>query len=389
MNNVEKSKTKTLVICVDRDNDIGEKAELETPIIGREASLSAATKLGFVDPEDSDINAIFEAIRIYERLNAREDGTDAEIALIAGDKNVGIESDRKIGQELDKVLSKTFVDSAILVSDGAEDEWIIPIIQSRVKIDSVRRVVVRQSEPLESTFYVIKRLLEDPKFSRTFLTPIGIILFLLAISLLLELSGKAMGLIMGFMGIYILLKGLGRENILMELFETVKHSLYSGKISFVTYICALVLLLVGTLQGLIGSWDYYLKMGSEVGGYILLGMVFIKYAVGWYIGAGLAPLIGKMMNMLIERERIVKQWTILFYIIASGVLLWGGSKCIILLSEGNSVMGYIILFLSILGAIIISLIGMGISWYVRSVVIKGEKEIETEVETGIETEKSR
>jgi len=389
MNNVGKSKTKTLVICVDRDNDIGEKAELETPIIGREASLSAATKLGFVDPEDSDINAIFEAIRIYERLNAREDGTDVEIALIAGDKNVGIESDRKIGQELDKVLSKTFADSAILVSDGAEDEWIIPIIQSRVKIDSVRRVVVRQSEPLESTFYVIKRLLEDPKFSRTFLTPIGIILFLLAISLLLELSGKAMGLIMGFMGIYILLKGLGRENVIMDFLETVKQSLYSGKISFVTYICAVVLLLVGTLQGLIGSWDYYLKMGSEVGGYILLGMVFIKCAVGWYVGAALAPLVGKMMNMLIERERIVKQWTILFYIIASGVLLWGGSKCIILLSEGNSVMGYIILFLSILGAIIISLIGMGISWYVRSVVIKGEKEIETEVETGIETEKSR
>ncbi len=370
--------SKTLVICVDRDNDIGEKAGLETPVIGREASLSAATKLGLVDPEDSDINAIFEAIRIYERLKSGEEGTDAEVVLIAGDKNVGIESDRKIGHELDEALSKTSADSAILVSDGAEDEWIIPIIQSRVKIDSVRRVVVKQSEPLESTFYVIKRLFEDPKFSRTFLTPIGLILFLLAISLLLELSGKAMGIIMGFMGIYILLKGLGRENILMELLETVKQSLYSGKISFVTYICAVVLLLVGTLQGLIGSWDYYLKMGSEVGGYILLGMVFIKCAVGWYVGAGLAPLVGKMMNMLIERERIVKQWTILFYIIASGVLLWGGSECIILLSEGNSVMGYIILFLSILGAIIISLIGMGISWYVRSTLIKGKKEIEIE-----------
>ncbi len=49
------------------------------------------------------------------------------------------------------------------MSDGAEDESIVPIIQSRVKIDSVRRVVVKQSEHLESTFYVIKRLFEDPK----------------------------------------------------------------------------------------------------------------------------------------------------------------------------------------------------------------------------------
>ncbi len=369
---------KTLVICVDRDNDIGEKAGLETPVIGREASLSAATKLGLVDPEDSDINAIFEAIRIYERLNSGEEGTGAEVVLIAGDKNVGLESDRKIGHELDEVLSKTSADSAILVSDGAEDEWIIPIMQSRVKIDSVRRVVVKQSEPLESTFYVIKRLFEDPKFSRTFLTPIGLIFIALFISFLVEKPGWAVGLIFGFIGVYILLKGLGRENILMELLETVKQSLYSGKISFVTYICAVVLLLVGTLQGLIGSWDYYLKMGSEVEGYVLLGMVFIKCAIGWYVGAGLAPLVGKMMNMLIEGERIVRQWTILFYIIASGVLLWGGSECIILLSEGNSVMAYITLFLSILGAITISLLGMGISWYVRSTLIKGKKELEIE-----------
>lgn len=369
MNRKVESETKTLVVCVDRDNDIGEKAGLETPIIGREASLSAATKLGLVDSEDSDINAIFEAIRIYERLSSRGEDAETEVVLIAGDKNVGIESDRKIGKELDAVLSNFRADSAILVSDGAEDELIVPIIQSRLKIDSVRRVVVKQSEQLESTFYVVKKLFEDPKFSRTFLTPIGLVLVAFSISLLVGQPGWAVGLILGFIGIYILLKGLGRENVIMDFFETMKQSLYSGKISFVTYICAVVLLLVGTLQGLLGSWDYYLKMGPEVGGYILLGMVFIKRAVGWYVGAGLAPLIGKMMNMLIEREKIVRQWAILSYIIASGVLLWGGSECIILLSEGNSIVGYIILFLSILGAIIISLIGMGISWYVRSAVI--------------------
>ena len=37
---------KTLIICIDRDNDLGEKAKVETPIIGRENNLKAATALG-------------------------------------------------------------------------------------------------------------------------------------------------------------------------------------------------------------------------------------------------------------------------------------------------------------------------------------------------------
>ena len=367
-------KTKTLVICVDRDNDIGEKAGLETPIIGREAVLSAATKFALADSEESDINAIFEAIRIYDRLNSDAEDVWPELVLIAGDRKVGIESDRKIGQKLDNVLSRFRAESAILVSDGAEDEWIIPIIQSRVKIDSVRRVVVKQIEPLENTFYVIKRLLEDPSFSHTFLPPIGIILFLLAVSLLLKLSGEALGLILGVIGIYTLLKGLGRENLVVEFAESARQSLYSGKLSFVTYICAIVLILAGTFQGYFLG---YTQVVPEMGERIWLGVMhFIKFSIWWYIGAALAPLIGKMMGMFIEGEKIVRHWAILFSIVASGWVLWGGSESIIWLSKGNYSMGYVVLFLSILGAVILSVIGVKISWYVKSTLKIGEKEEE-------------
>jgi len=376
------SKTKTLVICVDRDNDIGEKAGLKTPIIGKEALLSAATKLALADPEESDINAIFEAVRIYDQLSSSREDAEVEVVLITGDSNVGVDSDRKIGHELDVVLSKSRAESAILVSDGAEDEWIIPLIQSRVKIDSVRRVVVKQSEPLESTFYVIKRLLEDPKFSRTFLPPIGLILFLYAVSLLLGLSSKAMGLLLGVIGIYTLLKGLGRENLIIDFVESVKQSLYSGKISFVTYIVAIVLLLAGTSQGIMG----YTRVEPEISENILLGLgYYVKFSIWWYIGAALAPVIGKMMNMLIEGEKIVRQWAILFSILASGVILWGGGECIIWLSNGNYPMGYLTLFFSLLSAVILSLIGVKISRYMRGTLIKEKKE----GEAGIETEESR
>ena len=61
--------TKLLVICVDRDNDVGEKTGLETPVVGRNACIEAAQKLALEDPEDADSNAIFSAIKTYEDLS--------------------------------------------------------------------------------------------------------------------------------------------------------------------------------------------------------------------------------------------------------------------------------------------------------------------------------
>ena len=59
---------KLLVICVDRDNDVGEKAGIKTPIIGRDACIEAAQRLALEDPEDADSNSMFSAIKTYEDL---------------------------------------------------------------------------------------------------------------------------------------------------------------------------------------------------------------------------------------------------------------------------------------------------------------------------------
>lgn len=203
----------------------------------------------------------------------------------------------------------------------------------------------------------------------------GIILLLLALSLVFNLSDKAVGIILAFLGIYILLKGLGRENVMVEFIEDVKQALYSGKISFVTYICALVLLLAGSFQGI-------MEMPETSENILVDMMYYIKGAIGWYVGAALAPLIGGMMNRLIEGEKIVRQWAILFSVIASGLILWGGSECVILLAGNSHLMGYLYLFLSILGAIILSFIGVAISRYVKGTVI-GKEEVETEAETAM------
>ena len=75
------AKTKLLVLCVDRDDDLGIKAKIKGPVVGRDAVLKAATKLGLADPEDSDLNAIFEALRVYDSLPK---DVVKEVAVVTG-----------------------------------------------------------------------------------------------------------------------------------------------------------------------------------------------------------------------------------------------------------------------------------------------------------------
>ena len=58
---------RVLVICIDRDADVTTKIGEEGPIYGKESVLSVATRLGLADPIETDTNALFEAIRIYDK----------------------------------------------------------------------------------------------------------------------------------------------------------------------------------------------------------------------------------------------------------------------------------------------------------------------------------
>ena len=78
---------KTLILNVDRDNDYGDKAQIEGPVIGYSECYAAAVKLVSIDPEDSDANALFGALKIYEDM--KKNGEDVEIALVTGDNEVG------------------------------------------------------------------------------------------------------------------------------------------------------------------------------------------------------------------------------------------------------------------------------------------------------------
>src|SRR5512143_1618149 len=105
---------RTLVLSVDRDDDIGWKAKVESPAVGRDACLKAANTLALADPEDSDINAIFSAVKIFDELTAK--GEDTAIALVAGNHLHMIDGDRRIAASLEQVVRETGATNCILVT---------------------------------------------------------------------------------------------------------------------------------------------------------------------------------------------------------------------------------------------------------------------------------
>ena len=155
---------RTLVLTIDRDNDLGVKAGIRGPVVGRKSCLTAALRLGIADPEESDTNAVLGALHHHDRVAEGASASDeVQIAILTGDVRVGPRSDRAIASQLDEVIQDFQPDTALLVTDGADDEACLPIITSRGRVDTVEKVIVRQSKGIEGTYYYIVKAIEDPQ----------------------------------------------------------------------------------------------------------------------------------------------------------------------------------------------------------------------------------
>jgi putative membrane protein len=237
-----------LIIAIDRDNDLGRKTGIRSPVIGREANIKAALELGLADPEESDTNTMLEAIRTYDQL--LDDGEDVEVVTICGDIRVGTKSDMKIANILDQVITQTKSTRAILVSDGSDDLQLEPIIRSRLRIDSTRMVVVQQSRPIEDTLYTIVHKMEDPKIQRQFILPIALIVFVWGLAGILGLSEIASGLIWVILSGYLLVKVAGWEDEFRTFYNELLTT--SERVSVYSYVwlIAILLFIVGVAQGI-------------------------------------------------------------------------------------------------------------------------------------------
>ena len=83
-----------LVLAVDSDNDLYRKTRITGPVTGRADNLMAAGKLALADPQDTDANAMFEAVRKYDEL--KKDGYSVSIATITGAEKEGYVADAEL-----------------------------------------------------------------------------------------------------------------------------------------------------------------------------------------------------------------------------------------------------------------------------------------------------
>ncbi len=320
---------KKLILCADRDDDIGEKTGIETPIVGREDNLQAAVKLGLKDPEDSDTNSIFSAISLYDDL--KEKGEDVEIATVCGAPSIGYTSDEILSKELDSVLEETEPDSAILVTDGAEDEYISPIVSSKIDLSHIRTVYVKQSESVENIYYLFVKMFREKGTQRKIFLPISLallvygffrILALLSnliiegVSALEGLPGFGLGAIFFVIGLYLIVKIYELDRKGLQLYHRLEDAVREGAIWLPFAIVSLIVILVSSLQG----WQEATTATSPLERVI----IFVSYVLLWWIGAVFLYEFGRLLDTFIKKGRVKWSfWAIFLTLFALTFIFWG------------------------------------------------------------------
>lgn len=238
---------KYLVLCVDRDDDLGTKARVTSPVVGRDAVLDAGTKLALADPEEADANAIFAAVKKFDELTKGRN--PCEVAVVCGDSDRGFEADRRVGRQVASILAAAPYGGVVLVSDGGEDEQVVPIIQSLKPIVSVERVTVKHSQTVEETYQVLGRYLRmlvfDPHYSKYALGVPGLIFILAGVFVLAGRTFEAALTSLLVLGGAFLVRGFNVDRTVSGLL----HRGYTGYIRLFSMATAILVVLAGIFTG--------------------------------------------------------------------------------------------------------------------------------------------
>lgn len=309
-----------LVLSVDRDDDLGRKTGIRAPILGRDALLQAATALALADPEEADANGMFAAIKEYDEISQRkiEYGADEVfVAAVTGHIREGLLADNVIAQQVDDILRDTRAEAVILVSDGAEDEHILPILKTRVKVNGIRRVVVKQARNLEGALYLISRLLHDEKLQKRFFLPLAVLLIAAGAAILLKrweiLGASALFLV----STYILYEVFSLHQPLGALVRRVTNQVRAGKLSLLSALMAFAVVVWGGVEtlGAVSTVDRSDRLAYTV--------QFGYHIYWWIVGALCISILGRGLDRYV-RERLVlgRYWESVIFILAGASVGW-------------------------------------------------------------------
>ena len=302
-----------LVLAVDIDNDLYTKTRISGPVIGRLENLKAAAKLALADPKDTDANTMFEAVKRYDELKAK--GYSVSVATITGAENEGYVADSELARQLERVQDSFKADACVLVTDGASDIRVLPILKTRLKVNSVDIVRMKQAEQFENTYFTLIEKLKEPHYARIVFGIPAVLLLLFAISYYLNFGWQ---LPIALIGIYLIIKGFGLEDGLVESFRGFGFSI--DRLSFVFYLSAILFFIISVV---VASGGYYGAIAAKdsslaVISYTLEGFILLfPISLGLYLVGRIIDLHNKRM-----RYRAIAQFTYVGYSITALALLY-------------------------------------------------------------------
>jgi putative membrane protein len=286
---------RVLVVCIDRDNDLGKNAGVETPVFGRDQCINAGTRLAIEDPEDADANAIFGAIKIYEELVTK--GYESEVAVITGAYNRGIEADEKISSELIEVLSKFKADGVVIVSDGEDDETVIPLIQAMVPVISIQRIIMRHSRSVEYSYAVfgkyVKMLVYDPRYSKFFLGVPGVLLISSGFATIFGFTREALAILLSILGVAFVIRAFDIDKSISSLNRTTPSTF----IRIFSAFAGIMIILVGISNGISSIPDGIIAKDASISEIITNRIVVGDFVHGsiTLIWIGIATIFGGIL----------------------------------------------------------------------------------------------
>jgi putative membrane protein len=353
-------KRPVLVLCIDRDNDLYEKGKVSGPLIGRERNLEGATALALADPEDPDSNAIFYAIKVYDKM--RTDGHPVEVVTLTGDRKLGYKADREVSSQLDKVVAELNPTSCVLISDGASDEEMIPVIKSRMKIDSTKIVFIKQAKELEKTYFVLLEKLRDPSFAKTIIGIPALLLLLTAISIQLGLGWPPIVVIVA---LYALMHVYGVEEALMDLIKDFRFSF--ERTSWIGYLGSAAVFAVGLF---VGYQTFQKGIAMNLANDKLIALLI--GSISWIFFTGvLLILAGKSIDAIIEKKKFKVTKYMLYSTAAtlSTFVMVVGSSWIVNLNEPYVDFGTFLLSIA-LALVVGYVVTSFINWYRQEILLE-------------------
>jgi putative membrane protein len=308
-----------LILCVDRDGDLEVKARIKTPLLGRTANLDGAVALALNDPEEPDANAMFEAIRLYDRLHDEKQPEEVfEVATISGSDLGGVSADRKLVSELNNLLESFSANEVILVSDGFSDEAVLPLVESRVPVSSVRRIVIKHSESIEETAAVftkyIRLLVDNPRYARMALGLPGLLVFIFGVLWAINnyvypgaiyFYGIAIVIVVGG---FLLLKGFGVDRATKGFYEWARD--YSPpslpmQISNYTVIAGILCIAVSVYLG-VANVNLNVAAAADLAGWLSItprvAYYFITGIIDLLVAGIIIVLLGRSVRLYVERD---------------------------------------------------------------------------------------